>query len=114
VVQFNNQNGIFINGTGGLITDNSCTSNNASNITGCAGITIYYCNGNRIENNHVAGTSYAGIVVNGSNNIIIKNSVSGTSISANNYMIASGQIFGPLIITTGVITSTSPWANFSF
>jgi len=114
VVQFNNQNGIFINGTGGLITDNSCTSNNVSNITGCAGITIYYSSGNRIENNHVAGTSYAGIIVNGSNNLIIKNSVSGTSISANNYMIALGQNFGPFITTTGAITSTSPWVNFSY
>jgi len=114
VVQLNDQNGIFINGTGGLITDNSCTSNNVSNITGCAGITIYYSSGNRIENNHVEGTTYAGIIVNGSNNLIIKNSVTGTSISANNYMIASGQVIGPIITGTGTITSTSPWVNFSF
>ena len=112
VVQLNDQNGIFINGTGGLITDNSCTSNNVSNISGCAGITIYYCNGNRIENNHVAGTSYAGIVVNGSNNIIIKNSVSGNGL--NDYLITSGQITGPFITATGIIASSNPWANFAF
>jgi hypothetical protein len=73
----------------------------------------------RVEDNHVSASGYAGIRVdNGNsyytNNIIIKNSVSGNG--ANNYSIPAGQVFGPLITNTvsGIITNSNPWANFSF
>jgi hypothetical protein len=43
---------------------------------------------------------------------VIKNSVSGNG--ANNYLTPGSQIVGPLITTTGTITNSNPWANFSF
>ena len=112
VVQYNQNNGIFVNGPGAVITGNNCDYNNDAVNHGCAGITIYFSANNRIENNQVTGTGYAGINVSGSNNLIIKNSVTGNG--ANDYIIASGQITGPFITTTGIIASSNPWANFSF
>ena len=121
--------GIFIFGTGVI---KGCTVNNCSNTginhQGGNGATISGCaaNGNdfgiyddggrdRIENNHVTGGGY-GIYIAGSgsatNNIIIGNTVVGSSFA--NYTILSSQIAGPLITTTGTITNSSPWANFSF
>ena len=112
IVLNNQNNGIFVNGAGGVITGNNCDYNNTSVNSGCAGITIYYSTGNRIENNHVTGSGYAGINVSGSNNIIIKNSVTGNGL--NDYLITSGQITGPFINATGIIASSNPWANFAF
>jgi parallel beta-helix repeat protein len=112
IVLNNQNNGIFVNGSGAVITGNNCDYNNTSVNSGCAGITIYFSSGNRIENNHVTGSGYAGINVSGSNNIIIKNSVTGNGL--NDYLITSGQITGPFINATGIIASSNPWANFAF
>jgi len=49
--------------------------------------------------------------VTGTNNVIIKNSAIG---NGNDYSITSGNIVGPLITVTGIITNSNPWANFSF
>lgn len=107
--------GIFVDFPGCLISDNVCTGNNTVNSTNYAGISINDSN-NRIENNflHGNGSSGAGIAVNPtySGNIIIRNSVAGNGV--NNYVIPAGQVVGPLITTTGTITSSNPWANFSF
>ena len=107
----NNQSvGIDINSGGSGCVVSGCTANN-----NLYGIYIYATN-TRVEDNHVTvGSGSYGIAVQGgsnTNNIIIKNSVAGAG--GNNYNIASGQIVGPLITTTGAITSSSPWANFSF
>ena len=74
---------------------------------------------NRIEDNHVVASSSAGISVPSESyydNIIIKNSVSGNG--ANNYSGAgfssNGNVVGPFITAEGTITSSNPWANFSF
>ena len=113
VVQSNYLSGIFIDAPGSEVIGNTCIGNNSSASTNDAGIYVRDAN-NSIENNHVKGSGYAGISVyslsNYTNNIIVKNTVIGT----NNYVIPAGQIYGPLITTTGAITNSNPWANFSF
>ncbi len=97
-----------------MIAVNTCDNNNTSTNSGCAGITLYGSGSvnNRVENNHIAGTGYAGLNVGGTNNLIIKNSVFGNG--AKDYLITGTQITGPIITATGAISSTSPWANFAF
>jgi parallel beta-helix repeat protein len=105
--------GIFVSGSGCQIIGNNCFTNNTSGSTSDAGIYVQSSN-NRIEDNHVTISKYAGICVASSsftNNIIVKNTVIG---SANNYIIPANQAAGPLITTTGTITNSNPWANFSF
>jgi hypothetical protein len=109
----NGQSGIYIDGAGSEIIGNTCKGNNATGDAGNAGIYINN-NNNRIEANHVTDSGYAGIRVAPSsiNNIIIKNSVIGNGV--NNYVTPNVQVVGPLITTTGTITNSNPWANFSF
>ncbi|MBU6410780.1 MAG: right-handed parallel beta-helix repeat-containing protein [Verrucomicrobia bacterium] len=107
--------GIYVASPGCRITGNNCLNNNSSASTNSAGIYVAGSN-NRIENNHLTANLNAGIQVdpNGyTNNIIIKNTVAG---DGTNDIVTStnAQIVGPLIITTGVITNSNPWANFSF
>lgn len=102
-------------GEGCLITGNNCLGNNTSANGSEAGITVSYGN-NRIEENIVSASGVAGIAVNAvssaTNNVIIKNTVSGNG--ASNYVTPGTQVVGPIISTAGTITSSSPWANFSF
>jgi len=115
LVQFSGQSGIYVNLPGSQVTGNTCKGNNTGNSASYAGIYVNDSN-NRIENNflHGNGASGSGILVNGvySGNIIIKNSVSGNG--TNNYVVPGAQVVGPLITTTGIITNSNPWANFSF
>ncbi len=115
IVQNNHSSGIFMYLTGNEVIGNTCIGNNTATSSSAAGISINGSN-NRIEDNHVSASGYAGILTynNSSytNNITIKNSVSGDS--ANNYVTPNAQIVGPFITTTGTITSSNPWANFSF
>ena len=98
------------------VIGNTCVGNGAQ-VTGPPAILIGGSN-NRVEDNHCAANGTIGILVgNGSsdtNNIIIKNSVSGNG--ANNYVVPGAQIVGPIITNTvsGIITNSNPWANFSF
>ena len=107
--------GIIVEWPDCQIIGNNCISNNITGSSTQAGIYIYDSN-NRVEDNHVVYSGYAGIQVNNSgsysNNIIVKNTVIGT----NNYIIPAGQIVGPIITNTvsGIITNSNPWANFSF
>lgn len=66
----------------------------------------------RIEGNNVTNNN-RGIFVEGSFNIIIKNTATGNSID---YLTLGGpNSFGPIILVQGVdITTTNPWANFIF
>lgn len=111
----NTYSGVFVGtGTNGTqVVGNTCLADNTADSTVDAGI---YVNGNntRVDNNHVANSGYAGIAVSSaaSHNIIIKNSVFGNG--ANNIVASSSQVVGPIITSTGTITQTSPWANFSF
>lgn len=106
--------GILVDGDGSQVVDNTLSGNNAANNSNMGGIVLEGSN-NRIEANHVTGSGTAGygIAFNYSgfnNNIIIKNTVAGNG--ANNYTIAggSGNDCGPVGTAA---TSTSPWANIS-
>ena len=113
-VRNNQLAGIYMNGDGIEVIGNLCTGNNSGTNANFGGIVIDD-NFSRVENNHVAGSGYAGILVTSSartNNIIIRNSVVGNG--TNNYVVPAPQIVGPLITTTGSITNSNPWANFSF
>jgi hypothetical protein len=107
--------GIYCNSPGCVVSDNVVRNNNTGNFASSAGIFLNDAN-NRIENNQVYGNGGVGAGIGGgagyAGNIIIKNTVSGGG--ANNYVITGTQVVGPIITTAGTITSTSPWANFSF
>jgi parallel beta-helix repeat protein len=104
----NGFSGINVSGSGCQIIGNTCAGNNAQANSSRAGLVIVGSN-NRIENNHVTASGYAGISVqSGSGNIIIKNSVSGNA--ANNYLTPGSQDVGPIGTAA---TATSPWANIS-
>lgn len=117
----NNQgNGILLNfASGCLISGNTIAGNDGGKSANAAGICIVGSN-NRIEGNHVTGTSAPGngiLIFNNTsytNNIVIRNSVEGGG--TNNYSINASQIVGPLITNavSGIITNANPWANFSF
>lgn len=110
-IQNNQWNGIAVVGNGSSVIGNTLNGNNSANHANGAGILIEGSN-NRIEDNHVTGSSTSGngIAVFGgtANNIIIRNSVVGSV--ANNYSIASGNDPGPIGTAA---TAASPWANIS-
>jgi hypothetical protein len=116
-VKGNHSSGIYVDAPGSEVIGNTCIGNNTGNSTYQAGIFIDDSN-NRIEDNHVTasgnGLTGGGINVQISyfENIIIKNSVSG--YGANNYVTPGLEVVGPIINTTGTISSSNPWANFSF
>jgi parallel beta-helix repeat protein len=113
LIESNLYSGIYVGSSGCQITRNTCLGNNLNAGASEAGIYLNAGN-NRVEDNHVAGSGYAGIqVASGgpAQNLILKNSVSGNG--ANNYVTPGQQIVGPLITATGTITNSSPWANFS-
>ena len=103
--------GIYVNAPGSQITGNTCLGDNFSGNTSYnAGIYINDAN-NRVENNHVTASGYAGIAINNgyySGNIVIRNSVEGNG--ANNYLGTAGNDVGPI---GSAATATSPWANIS-
>ena len=110
----NGLSGILVIGPGSEAIGNYCIGNNTANNADDAGICVLDAN-NRVEDNHVSASGYAGILVQSvGNNIIIKNSVSGNGTK--NYSGIAGNVVGPLITNTvsGIITNLNPWANFSF
>jgi parallel beta-helix repeat protein len=117
IVRNNTYTGIYVDAPGSVVIGNTCIENNTANSTSGAGIYIFDSN-NRVEDNHVTANGFGGagggisVYASYSGNIIIKNSVSG--YGANNYLTPGSQVVGPLITTTGTISSSNPWANFSF
>jgi hypothetical protein len=109
MVQGNQLSGSRIAGTNSEVVGNNCVGNNAANLTTEAGIYSDASN-SRIEDNHVTGSGYAGILAasGNTNNIIIRNTVIGNG--ANNYVVPSGNDLGPVGAAS---TATSPWANIS-
>jgi hypothetical protein len=53
-------------------------------------------------------------LINNTNNFVVRNSGHGNN--QNNFLIIAGNASGPIVDMTagGTITSTSPWANFSY
>jgi len=116
---FNTLDGIFC-ASSCQIRDNTCSING----NGGSGAGIHALgNDNRIDGNNCASAN-RGIDVDFAGNIIIRNSCSGNTT---NYDIIAGNRYGPIIdITAGgtaavsgssaasTVSSTDPWANFSF
>jgi parallel beta-helix repeat protein len=112
----NQGNGIVLDSgaSGCLVSGNTVAGNDAGKTANIGGISVVGSN-NRIEGNHVTGTSLPGngiLITNNpayANNIVIDNSVVGGGTS--NYSInASLNDVGPI---GAAATNSSPWGNFS-
>jgi parallel beta-helix repeat protein len=104
VSQNQNGNGIQV-GSECLIRENNC-SVNAFNGVFVAG------SENRIEDNNLTRNGAYGLRLDGSSNFVIRNSARGNATG--NYLVTGSQTIGPIITTTGTITTNNPWANFEF
>jgi parallel beta-helix repeat protein len=113
-VSGNEDNGIIFFAASGTSEGNSvkdCTLHGND----LRGIYLDYANSNRIEGNHISGTTgtptYGIITANGQNNLVIRNSAIGHD---DNFSLDSDDTYGPEISASGEIINTNPWANFSF
>jgi hypothetical protein len=112
LVLSNGLSGISVAQPGCQIINNTCRANNYRG-AGRAGILVSSSD-NRIEANHLTANVQNGISISSgtTNNILIRNAVSGNG-SANYGTIPSGNAFGPIVTTSGVVTSNA-LANFSY
>jgi parallel beta-helix repeat protein len=68
--------------------------------------------GCRVENNSAIGNASSGFDLQaGTNNLIVKN-IAQRNIQGD-FSLDNNQFIGPIITTTGIITNSNPWANFS-
>jgi len=117
----NTADGIRCAGTGSMIRGNACTLNGFNTGDG-AGIAVV-SNDNTIEGN-VCTDNDRGIHVTGLNNLILKNSCADNTT---HYQIVTGNRYGAIVnITAGgaaavtgsaavsTLTTSDPWANFSY
>jgi parallel beta-helix repeat protein len=101
---------------GCVVSGNQCSRNSASGILVTAG-------GNRIEANNITSNN-TGLRVTSGGNLILRNSVSGALPA---YDIVTGNRYGPILNLTaggtaavsgpaapGTLTSSDPWANFTY
>jgi parallel beta-helix repeat protein len=102
----NGGDGILIPGASLVVGCNAYSNGNGGD---GAGIHVTSSD-NRIEGNNCTQND-RGIDVDTSGNFIVRNTCSG---NGTNYDIAGTQTIGPIITATGTITSTNPWANFSY
>jgi parallel beta-helix repeat protein len=91
------------------IIDNQC-NNNGVGATISSGIYVA-SQGNHIEGNSATGNDY-GINVDGTNNLIIRNSTSGNTTL--NYDIVAGNKNAQVLSPGAAFVSTDPWANFAY
>ncbi|OAI42565.1 hypothetical protein AYO41_03980 [Verrucomicrobia bacterium SCGC AG-212-E04] len=106
-VGFNGAHGISI-ATDCLVHHNNCRQNGRLGLA--AGIRMGPNGQNRIEDNNVTGNNF-GIDCGGVGNIIIRNTA---SANGEDYSIPPNNTVGPIIGIGDPITSTNPWANFSY
>lgn len=120
IIRNNGSDGIYFHGysdpcSGNSVRDCIVSDNHQY------GIRFLTANGNRIENNHVTGTTGSpqswGIYSSGStNNFILKNTCVG---QLNNFAISPDDTYGPIVTSSGSLSTTngaptlSPWANLS-
>jgi len=102
--------GIVANNGACLITGNHSDGNGAN------GILVQGSSSgdrNRVEGNSCTLNGATGLVINGLHNLVIGNSASGNFAA---YSFPAGNAPGPIVDMTagGTISSTSPWANFSY
>jgi parallel beta-helix repeat protein len=110
----NGGTGLYLTGECGQCDGNTIRGNAASKNSG-RGIYISYANGNRVEANHVWGTTGAssyGIQTGSTTtgNFILKNTSVG---QANNFALDIDDTYGPIVTSSGALSGTDPWANFS-
>lgn len=104
-VHSNSRNGIRVDGHA-TVLGNHVRFNDWRTTEGKAGIWVYG-EGNRIEGNHITANN-VGIDLDGSDNIIIKNTIVHSVTSA--YDIAPATVGNVFEIGTG--PTAGPWANF--
>lgn len=107
---------------------NTCDQNNQSGLNGAKGGLGTYGDANRIEGNscnfNAGPNAGPGFVVNGTHNLIIRNSARG---NGSNYHFLAGNVYGPIVDLTGAVNlgasgnsaastvgTTDPWANFAY
>jgi parallel beta-helix repeat protein len=113
-------------GIGVLVTGNCQVIGNTCDQGSCG---VYGSgNSNRIEGNSCnfnTGTQGTGVQINGTNNLIIRNSARGSRQF--NYALTAGNQFGTIVDVTGgggplisgnsaasTLGTTDPWANFAY
>lgn len=84
------------------------------------GIYLFLADGNRVEGNHISGQTgnmtYGIYCNNTAKNLILRNTCVGQT---NNFTIGANDTFGPIVTSSGALSTTngaaglSPWANFS-
>ena len=99
------------NGRPGIEVDSSCYVNgNTCRANSGSGIHVLGTV-NRIDSNHLTDQTGNGIKVDGSRNLIIRNSACNNSLA--DYAIGAGNDYGQILYTPGAnFTSTVTWANF--
>ncbi len=110
----NNSDGVYLRGDGGQCIGNTIRENTVSKNVN-RGIALYKADGNRVEANHVWGTTGAvsyGIRTDSdtTGNFILKNTCVG---QVNNFFLDIDDTYGPVVSSSGALVGISPWANFS-
>ena len=88
-----------------LVENNNCQADNS------CGIHVLG-NGCRVEGNHFGFNGSTGLQVDGTQNLIVRNSA--VNNTATNYNIAANNDYGQIYSSPGAgFTNSNPWANFS-
>jgi parallel beta-helix repeat protein len=114
MISGNDSYGICLAGYVGACEGNTIVDCTIRKNTG-RGIDLSYVAGNRVEGNHITGqtgTSFTwGISCTSTErNLIVRNTCKGHTT---NFAIDSDDTYGPIITTSGPLSDTNPWANFS-
>ncbi len=106
----NTGHGISVEGgaTGCVIARNTCSRNGSGAGIG-AGIHLSTTD-HRVEDNQLSSADF-GLQSTVGGNFIVRNTTAGNTV---NYSLAGTNTVGPIVTATGVIASTSPYANFEF
>src|SRR5258707_2062246 len=98
-------------GDGLELTSAGFAENNNCQTNGLCGIHVLG-NACRVEANHFGGNGTSGLQVDGSQNLIVKNSA--VNNTGANYNIATNNDYGQFYVNPGAgFTNSNPWANFS-
>jgi parallel beta-helix repeat protein len=104
-VQGNTGSGIIVS-TRCTVADNTCDANgNGGTLAGIHATG----NGNRIEGNSLTSNNTRGVRVDGTGNLVVKNSARGSTV---NYSIAAGNHDARVIAPGAAFINSEPWLNF--
>jgi parallel beta-helix repeat protein len=110
-LRHNSGTGVHVGTDNALVIGNIFETNNTAGTSGVAGLEVAG-KGCRIEGNSFMGNNFAGMTIDGSGNLVIRNSFSGAQ-----YITQPGNTFGPFIdmsASGGTISNTNPWANIGY